>query len=97
MVGGSSEHLVACFSLQGQLADERFQPGVLPGEARFTLALLMDLKGFGRMSQKLVAPLIVLGLADLMLGAELSDGRAFEAFDDDHRFSFGVPLTAFHG
>jgi hypothetical protein len=37
----------------------------------------MDLTGFRRMGQKLVAPLIVLGLADLMLVAELSDGLAF--------------------
>jgi hypothetical protein len=87
MAGGSSEHL----------SNKSFQPGVFPYETRFTLALLLDLKGFGHMSQRLVAPLIILGLADLMLVTELGDGLTFQAFDDDHRFGFGVPLTALHG
>jgi hypothetical protein len=41
-----------------------------------TLALLMDLQGFGRMGQNLVAPLSVRGLADLRRVAELRDGLA---------------------
>jgi hypothetical protein len=49
------------------------------------------------MGRKLVAPLSALGLADLRLGAELRDGRALQAFDDDHRLGFAVPFAALQG
>jgi hypothetical protein len=97
MVLGSSEHLVAVVSRQSQLADGRVQPGVLPRETRFALALRRDFKGCRRMGQQRVAPLIILGLAEPMRVAELSHRLALQAFDDEHRCSFGVPLMALHG
>jgi hypothetical protein len=57
----------------------------------------MDLKGFGGMGQKLIAPLVRLGLADLMFGAELHHGLAFQAFEDNHRCGVGIPFPSVHG
>ena len=84
MVADSSQDLVAFFSLQGEFTHQRFQPGILSGQTRFALALLMNLKGFGRMGQKLVAPLIILGLADQMLSAHLGHGLALETLKHEN-------------
>jgi hypothetical protein len=50
--------------------DQGFEPRILPCQAGFALALFVDLKGSGRMGQKLVAPLIILGLPGLTLCTE---------------------------
>jgi hypothetical protein len=60
-------------------------------------SVLMHFKGLSGMSQKLVAPLVVLGLADLVLGANLGDGLALQALDDNYRFGLGVPFASVHG
>jgi hypothetical protein len=64
---------------------------------RFALALHMDLKGFGGMGQALIAPLVVLGLTDLMRSAEFGDRLALEALNDDHRYGVGIPFPSSHG
>jgi hypothetical protein len=53
----------------------------------------MDLKGFGGMRQKLITPLVVLGLADLVLSAQFGHGLALEALEHDHGFGFSIPLA----
>ena len=62
---------------QCEFPDEGLQLGMLSCQAGVALALLMDLKGFGGMGQKWVAPLIILGLAQLMLRTNLRDGLPF--------------------
>jgi hypothetical protein len=49
------------------------------------------------MRQKLVPPLLVQGLADLMLSANRGHRFAFEALDHNHSFGVGVSLSSFHG
>ena len=66
-------------------------------QARFTLTLFMDLKGFRGMGQALVPPLIILGLTDLMLMTKVRDGLPFEALKHNHRFGFGLPFPSGHG
>jgi hypothetical protein len=43
--------------------------------------MLMDLKDVGSIRQKLVPPLVVLGLTDLVLGADLAYKLTLEPFD----------------
>jgi hypothetical protein len=56
-----------------------------------------EFKGVGRIRQKLVPPLVVERLADLMLGANLGHGFTFEALKHDQRFRFSLPLPSVHG
>jgi hypothetical protein len=93
----SSQPRLAVVALQAQRAHERFYPRVLSRQACFFLVGLMDVKGLGGMGQKLVPPLVLPGLADLLLVAERRDGLALQAFDDDPGFGVGVPLAAGHG
>jgi hypothetical protein len=67
----SPQQLVAFFSLEGELANELLEPGVLLFQASLFLGVLLDLKHLGCMGQKLVPPRVVEGLTDLMRGAEL--------------------------
>jgi len=57
----------------------------------------MDLKGLRSIRQKLVAPLIILALVDLVLITEFRYGLALQAFEHDPGFGFGVPSASFHG
>jgi hypothetical protein len=66
-------------------------------QARFTLTLFMDLKGFRGMGQKLAPPLILLGLTDLMLITEFRDGLPLEALKFNQRFDFAIPFSSVHG
>ena len=66
------------------------QASLLPG-------VLMALKGLGRIRQALVPPLVLLGLADLVLVADAGDRLALEAFDHDQGFRLGVPCALVHG
>jgi hypothetical protein len=70
---------------------------MLPYQARFALAALVDLKGLGGMRQELVPPLVILGLTDLVFMAQFRHGCPLEAFKYDHRFGFGIPLASVHG
>lgn len=97
MLGGSSEHLVAFFELEGQFANQGFEPCMLFHQARFTLTLFMDLKGFRGMGRELVPPLIILGLTDLMLITAFRDGLPLEALKHNPRFGFGIPFPSVHG
>jgi hypothetical protein len=57
----------------------------------------MALKGLGCIRQELVPPLVVLGLADLVLVTDFGDRLALEAFDHDQGFRLGIPLALLHG
>jgi hypothetical protein len=70
---------------------------MLPRQARFALTLCVDLKGLGRMGEKLVAPWLILGLADLLLGANCRHRLALQALNDEHRVGLGIPLPSLHG
>jgi hypothetical protein len=66
-------------------------------EAGFAFRLLSDLKRLGGVRQKLIAPLVVLRLADLVVLADGGHRFPLEAFEYDGRFGLGVPLPSFHG
>jgi hypothetical protein len=93
----SSQQRVAFFELEGEFPDELLASGVLSLQASLFLGGLMALKGFGRMGQKLVPPLVVRRLADLVLSAELSYRLTFEAFNDNHSLGLGIPFSSLHG
>jgi len=57
----------------------------------------MDLKGFGGIGQKLVLPLVILGLTDLMRMTEFRDWLPLEALKHDPYFNFDIPLASWHG
>ena len=58
--------------------------------------VLMALKGVTRMGQKLITPLIVEGLADLVLMADLGHRPALETLNYARGCGFGILLPAFH-
>ena len=63
----------------------------------FALGLLRHLKRFGGVREKLIAPLVLLSLADLVV---LTDGHhrfALEAFEHDDGLGLGIPLPSLHG
>src|SRR5437879_7361023 len=66
-------------------------------EPGLTLRLLGDLKRFGRVRQKLIAPLVILGLTDVILGTDDGHRPALEAFEYNGGFGLGVPLASLHG
>jgi hypothetical protein len=84
-------------ALPRELSDDGFQPDILPYEARFTLAVLGDLKGVGGMRQALVPPLVIRGLTALVFVATFRHGFPLEAFKYDHRVGVGSPLASVHG
>jgi hypothetical protein len=57
----------------------------------------MDFKGFQGMGHKLVTPLIVLRLADLMLMAKFGHRLVLEALKHNHGLGVGMPFPAWHG
>jgi hypothetical protein len=57
----------------------------------------MHLKGLGGMGQELVPSLIILGLADLMRGADLGDGLALEPLKRNRCFGLRIPFSLLHG
>jgi len=57
----------------------------------------MDFKGLRGMGHKLVTPMIVLRLADLMLMAKFGHRLTLEALKHKHGFGFGIPFPAWHG
>jgi hypothetical protein len=58
---------------------------------------LMDLKGPCGICEKLVPPLITLGLAELVLVTEFRDGPTLKALNHDLSFRLGAPLSSVHG
>ncbi len=66
-------------------------------QARVAFRLLGDLKGFGGVRKKLITPLVLLGLADLMVLTNRGHRLALEALEDDGGFGLGVPLPSSHG
>jgi hypothetical protein len=62
------------FELQGEAADQGLEPRILAFEVRPGVMGAGRLERFRGVGQKLVAPLIVLALADLLLGAQLTAG-----------------------
>jgi hypothetical protein len=49
------------------------------------------------MGQKLVPSLVILGLADLVLSANLRHRLAFKPLKDNHGFGVGIPFPSLHG
>ena len=92
-----AEDLLAFFELQGEFADQVLEPGVLAFEPALALWGAGRLERFGGVGEKLVAPLIVLRLAYLMLGTEIADRPALEAFEHDQRLLLWLPLASLHG
>jgi hypothetical protein len=73
------------------------EPCVLLLQARLLPGTLRVFKAFGCLRQKLVAPVIIEGLTNLMLVTQLRDRLALQALDNDYGVGVGVPLPAFHG
>jgi hypothetical protein len=65
---------------------EALELGSLPLEMGLLAGVLMDLKGLVRMGQELVPPLIIQGLADLVLMTELRHRLALQALQHDPGF-----------
>jgi hypothetical protein len=93
----SAQQLIAFFSLEGEFPHERFQPRILTHQAGFFPVVLLDVKGPRRMREKLVAPLIVEGLANLILVTQFRDGSALKALDHDLGCGLGGPCPSMQG
>ena len=61
------------------------------------MGLLRALKRVGGMGEELVTPLVILGLAELVLAANLGHRFALEPLEHDHGFGLGIPLPHLHG
>jgi hypothetical protein len=57
----------------------------------------MDFEGFLSMGQKLVTPLIILALADLMFVADFCDWLPLQPLNHDHDLCLGIPFSSLHG
>jgi len=69
----------------------------VPGKPfRFTRKTLR-FKGLGRVLEKLVAPLVVLGLTDLVLDTKLIHRPPPQTLNHDEGLRLGIPFSAFHG
>ena len=66
-------------------------------EPGLALSLLGHLKRFGRIRQKLVAPLVILRLADLVVLTDGGHRFALEPFEHDGGLGLRVPLASLHG
>jgi hypothetical protein len=96
--GGSWPHLfVAFFEFQCEFTHQLLQAGILVVEPRFTVGLLGHLKRLGSIREKLIAPLVILRLPDVVILTNGRDGFPPEAFEHDGRFRFRVPLPSLHG
>jgi hypothetical protein len=93
----SAQQLVAFCSLQEQRSHEALELRMLPLEMGLFSGVLMDLKGRVRMDQELVPPLIIQGLAALVLMTELRHRLALPALQHDPGFGLGIPLASWHG
>jgi hypothetical protein len=93
----SGQQLVACFELQGELADALREPRVLLLQARLFPGTLRVVKGVGGLGQQLIAPLLRERLTNLRLVTQLCDRLALQTRNDNPGFRMGVPLPAFHG
>jgi hypothetical protein len=49
------------------------------------------------MGQELVAPLVIQGLADLMLSTDFCHRLTLQALKHNHDLRFGVPFSSVHG
>jgi hypothetical protein len=67
-----------------------FQTGFFPG-------VLMDFEGPGRMCQQLIAPLIIQGLATLVLMADFRHRPALKALNHDRGCKLGIPCPSVPG
>jgi len=85
------------FYLERELGHQALELAVLPGEARHLVGLLMRLEHLGGVGEQLVAPLVVLRLAELVLRAELADRRALQALEHNQRLRACVPFPSWHG
>ncbi len=93
---GSLGHVVVFFEHRCELAHQRFQPRILPLQARFAVGLPMDFEGTERIAQELIAPLIVLCLADLAFIAQLGHGSALKLLQHRQGLRLRIPFSSFH-
>jgi hypothetical protein len=56
-----------------------------------------DLNRLRRIREKLIEPLIILGLSDLIVLTNRGHRLAFKALKHDDGFDLGVPLPSLHG
>jgi len=75
--------LVAFLELQRQFADDGLEPNILTPQARCEVHLLGHLKRLPRVRQKLITPLVIVGLADLIVLTNCGHQLALEALKDD--------------
>ena len=61
------------------------------------MGLLRALKRFGSVGEELVPLLVILGLVELALTANLSHRLALEPLEHDHGFCLRIPLPHLHG
>lgn len=65
-------------------------------EPGFAFGLLGDLKRFGRVREKMISPLIILRLTELVVLTDGGHRFALEPFKHDDRLRLGVPLPSLH-
>jgi hypothetical protein len=70
---------------------------VIALQARFAVRLLGDLQRLGRVCEQVITPLIILGLAALIVLTNCSHRLVFEAFKDDGGFGFRATRPSLHG
>jgi hypothetical protein len=85
------------FSLTGERSHVRLQPGLLLRSAGFCPGVLMRLKGMCRMRQKLITPLVVLGLANLVFVTDFRYRLTLYTFENHAGFGLGIPFPSVHG
>lgn len=66
-------------------------------QAHFAFRLLDDLNRLRSVHEKLMAPLVLLGLADLIVLTHRDHRLALEALTHAGGFSLGIPLPSSHG
>jgi len=86
-----------CFQFEGELGDHLLEARVLLLQSLLALALLLHLKGFGGIRQKLITPLVLLSLTDLVVLANGRHGFALQPLQDRCGLRLGVPLASLHG
>lgn len=85
------------FKLHGQFADERLETLVVPAQAFLFGLRATLLEDLGSILQQAIPPLVILGLADLVAGAQLGQRHGgLESFENDLQLLGTAPFATFH-